>query len=74
MPTPPPQAGLGEDKPRALALVALAKWMAGGSPEDGREASREAFQHHGQMAAERAAPLNEMTKHSGRRVVSAHGA
>jgi diguanylate cyclase (GGDEF)-like protein len=45
-----------------VSTVALAKWMAGGSPEDGREASQEAFQHHGQMAAQRAAPLNEMTK------------
>jgi diguanylate cyclase (GGDEF)-like protein len=45
-----------------ISTVALAKWMGGGSPEDGREASQEAFQHHGQMAAERAAPLNEMTK------------
>ena len=120
MAVPHPRAGLGEDKPRALAqspaavelpgedvrrlgealeartedvvngtvaratdaggvlvdalvqssfdricrvsTVALAKWMAGGSPEDGREASQEAFQHHGQMAAQRAAPLNEMTK------------
>jgi diguanylate cyclase (GGDEF)-like protein len=45
-----------------VSTVALAKWMAGGSPEDGREASQEAFQHHGQMAAQRAVPLNEMTK------------
>jgi diguanylate cyclase (GGDEF)-like protein len=45
-----------------VSTVALAKWMAGGSPEGGREASQEAFQHHGQVAAERAAPLNEMTK------------
>src|ERR1700689_697953 len=120
MKVPHPQAGLGEDKPRALApspaavgppgeevrrigealeartedvvdgtvaraadaggvladalvqasfdrlcrvsTLALAKWMAGGSPEGGREASQEVFQHHGQVAAERAAPLNEMTK------------
>jgi diguanylate cyclase (GGDEF)-like protein len=45
-----------------ISTLALAKWMAGGSPEDGRKASKEAFQHHGQMAAQRAAPLNEMTK------------
>jgi diguanylate cyclase (GGDEF)-like protein len=45
-----------------VSTVALARWMAGGSPEEGREASHEVFQHHGQMAAERAAPLNEMTK------------
>jgi diguanylate cyclase (GGDEF)-like protein len=45
-----------------VSTVALARWMAGGSPDDGREASQEAFQHHGQVAAERTAPLNEMTK------------
>ena len=45
-----------------VSTLALAKWMAGGSPEGGREASQEVFQHHGQVAAERAAPLNEMTK------------
>ena len=45
-----------------VSTVALAKWMAGGSPEDGREASQEAFQHRGQMAAQRVVPLNEMTK------------
>ncbi len=45
-----------------ISTVALARWMAGGSPEAGREASQEAFQHHGQMAAQHAAPLNEMTK------------
>jgi diguanylate cyclase (GGDEF)-like protein len=45
-----------------ISTLALANWMAGGSPEDGRKASKEAFEHHGQMAAQRAAPLNEMTK------------
>ncbi len=45
-----------------ISTAALANWMAGGSPEAGRKASREAFQHHGQMAAQRAAPLKEMTK------------
>jgi diguanylate cyclase (GGDEF)-like protein len=45
-----------------VSTVALAQWMAGGSPERGREASQEVFQHHGRVAAERAAPLNEMTK------------
>ncbi len=45
-----------------ISTVALAKWMAGGSPEDGRETSQEAFQHHGQTVARRAASLNEMTK------------
>src|ERR1017187_1552180 len=54
------QSGL--DRMCRVSTVALARWRAGGSPEDGREASLEAFQHHGQMAAERAVPLNEMTK------------
>ena len=50
------------DRVCRVSTVALAKWMAGGSPEDGREASQEAFQHEGQMAAQRAVPLKEMTK------------
>jgi diguanylate cyclase (GGDEF)-like protein len=50
------------DRMARISTVALARWMAGGSPEEGREASQEVFQHHGQMAAERAVPLNEMTK------------
>jgi diguanylate cyclase (GGDEF)-like protein len=45
-----------------ISTAALANWMAGGNPEEGRKASREAFQHHGQMAAQRTAPLKEMTK------------
>jgi diguanylate cyclase (GGDEF)-like protein len=52
----------GFDRMCRVSTVALARWMAGGSPEEGREASQEVFQHHGQVAAERAAPLNEMTK------------
>jgi diguanylate cyclase (GGDEF)-like protein len=50
------------DRMCRVSTVALARWMAGGSPEEGRDASQEVFQHHGQMAAARAAPLNEMTK------------
>jgi diguanylate cyclase (GGDEF)-like protein len=50
------------DRMCRISTVALARWMAGGSPAEGREASQEVFQHHGQMAAERGAPLNEMTK------------
>src|ERR1700683_2547131 len=52
----------GFDRMCRVSTVALARWIAGGSPEEGREASQEVFQHHGQMAAERAVPLNEMTK------------
>src|ERR1700693_1526629 len=36
-----------------ISTLALANWMAGGSPEDGRKASKEALEHHGQMAAPR---------------------
>jgi diguanylate cyclase (GGDEF)-like protein len=52
----------GFDRICRVSTIALARWMAGGSPEDGRAASQEAFQHHGQIAAERTAPLNEMTR------------
>ncbi len=45
-----------------ISTVALAKWMAGGSPEGGREAGQEAFQHQGHMAAQRVVSLKEMTK------------
>jgi len=44
------------------STTALALWMAGGDPEDGRETGREAFQTYGQLAAKRIAPLNEVTK------------
>ena len=50
------------DRMARISTVALARWMAGGSPAEGREASQEVFQHHGQLAAERAVELNEMTK------------
>ncbi len=57
-----PLVQAGFDRMCRVSTVALARWMAGGSPEEGREASQEVFQHHGQVAAERAAPLSEMTK------------
>ncbi len=41
---------------------ALADWMAGGSPEQGRETGRRAFETYGQLAAQRLAPLNEIAK------------
>ncbi|HTQ69045.1 MAG TPA: EAL domain-containing protein [Solirubrobacteraceae bacterium] len=41
---------------------ALADWMAGGSPERGRETGRQAFETYGQLAAQRLAPLNEIAK------------
>jgi diguanylate cyclase (GGDEF)-like protein len=52
----------GFDRMCRVSTIAAARWIAGGSPEDGREASQEVFQHHGQIAAERAVPLDEMTK------------
>src|ERR1039457_4592528 len=45
-----------------IATITVARWMAGGSPEDGLEAAREAWQIFGQLAAQRAAPLDEVTK------------
>jgi diguanylate cyclase (GGDEF)-like protein len=45
-----------------ISTIAVARWMAGGSPEDGLEAGKEAWQIFGQLAAQRAAPLHEVTK------------
>src|SRR5712691_5182607 len=39
-----------------ISTIAVAKWMAGGSPEAGLEAGREAWQIFGQLAAQRAEP------------------
>jgi diguanylate cyclase (GGDEF)-like protein len=44
------------------STIALAQRMAGGDPEAGRAASREAWDTYGQLAAQSAAPLNEVTK------------
>ncbi len=44
------------------STIAVARWMAGGSPEAGRETGREAWHTYGQLAAQSAAPLNEVTK------------
>ena len=44
------------------STTAVARWMAGGSPEDGRTTSQKAFQTYGQLAAQRVTPLNEVTK------------
>ena len=46
----------------AIATVSVARWLAGGKPEDGLNAGREAWQIFGQLAAHRAAPLHEVTK------------
>ncbi len=44
------------------STVALAGWMAGGDPQAGRDTGREAWHTYGQLAAQSAAPLNEVTK------------
>jgi len=41
---------------------AVADWMAGGKPEAGRAAGREAWGTYGALAAQNAAPLNEVIK------------
>jgi diguanylate cyclase (GGDEF)-like protein len=44
------------------STTAVAKWMAGGKPEAGLKTGREAWHTYGQLAAQNAAPLNEVTK------------
>ena len=46
------------------STAAVAVWMAGGRPEDGRNTSRKAFETYGQLAAQKIAPLNEVSKRS----------
>ena len=45
-----------------VSTIAVAKWMAGESPEAAIEVGQEVWQIFGQLAAQRAAPLNEVTK------------
>jgi diguanylate cyclase (GGDEF)-like protein len=44
------------------STAAVARWMAGGKPEAGLQTGREAWHTYGQLAAQNAAPLNEVTK------------
>jgi diguanylate cyclase (GGDEF)-like protein len=44
------------------STVAVAHWMADGNSESGRDAGREAWQTYGLLAAQSAAPLNEVIK------------
>ncbi len=44
------------------STTAVAQWMAGGKPEAGLETGREAWHTYGQLAAQNAAPLHEVTK------------
>jgi diguanylate cyclase (GGDEF)-like protein len=45
-----------------VSTVAVARWMAGESEEVAREVGQESSHIFGQLAAQRAAPLNEVTK------------
>ncbi len=45
-----------------VSTVAVARWMAGEGAEVAREVGQEAWHIFGQLAAQRAAPLNEVTK------------
>ncbi|HEY2141893.1 MAG TPA: EAL domain-containing protein [Solirubrobacteraceae bacterium] len=46
----------------AVSTVAVARWMAGEGAEVAREVGKESWHIFGQLAAQRAAPLNEVTK------------
>jgi diguanylate cyclase (GGDEF)-like protein len=46
----------------AVSTEAVARWMAGESMDSAREVGREAAMLFGQLAIQRAAPLNEITK------------
>jgi len=46
----------------AVSTIAVARWMAGEGPEVAREVGQESWGIFGQLAAQRAAPLNEVTK------------
>jgi diguanylate cyclase (GGDEF)-like protein len=45
-----------------ISTVAVARWMAGGSPREGVEAGREAWNIFGGLVAHHTVPLNEVTK------------
>jgi diguanylate cyclase (GGDEF)-like protein len=45
-----------------IATMALAEWLCGGTPEEGRETAEEAWELFGQLAAHRAEPLHEAVK------------
>jgi diguanylate cyclase (GGDEF)-like protein len=46
----------------SVSTIAVARWMAGEGEEVAREVGRESWRIFGQLAAQRAAPLNEVTK------------
>jgi diguanylate cyclase (GGDEF)-like protein len=45
-----------------ISTIAVARWISGDSPESAIEVGQEVWQIFGQLAAQRAAPLNEVTK------------
>ena len=46
----------------AVSTIAVARWMGGEGAEAAREVGQESWSIFGQLAAQRAAPLNEVTK------------
>jgi diguanylate cyclase (GGDEF)-like protein len=44
------------------STTALANWIAGGSPEDGRATSQRVFETYGHIAAQRVVPLHQVIK------------
>jgi len=46
----------------AVSTTAVARWMSGEGPEVAREVGQESWQIFAQLAAQRSAPLNEVTK------------
>jgi diguanylate cyclase (GGDEF)-like protein len=46
----------------SVSTIAVARWMAGQGPAAAREVGKESWRIFGQLAAQRAAPLNEVTK------------
>ncbi len=46
----------------AVSTIAVARWMAGEGADVAREVGQESWHIFGQLAAQRAAPLNEVTK------------
>jgi diguanylate cyclase (GGDEF)-like protein len=46
----------------AVSTVAVTRWMSGDGADAAREVGQEAWQIFGQLASQRAAPLNEVTK------------
>ena len=61
---PPLDADVEErfERVGTVSTIAVARWMAGEGAEVAREVGQESWRIFGQLAAQRAAPLNEVTK------------